>query len=227
MTMQERDRYEFRPHSLIDLRSALSLKQKQMAELIGVPQNTLSRWETGTTAPDALNLAKIYSIAQEHGKEVEFFVRRRLMARRTTRRTRLLVFWDFQNEGRAANSVQSVSNNIKAALQGRFGGTSLQIFKAFGGANQSKATDVLDEAGWRIWEDDIDMDAELISQAKSDSGQEPEDTLVVLITKDRDYSEMINDLRERGVEVYLGQLGGNLSPRLKKAVDADHLIDLR
>lgn len=227
MTTQERDRYEFRPHSLIDLRSALSLKQKQMAELIGVPQNTLSRWETGATAPDALNLAKVYSIAQERGEEVEFFVRRRPMAKKTTGRTRLLVFWDFQNEGRAANSVQSVSDSIKAALQGRFGGASLQIFKAFGGANQSKATDMLDEAGWRIWEDDIDMDAELISQARSDSGQEPEDTLVILITKDRDYSEMINDLQERGVEVYLGQLSGNLSSKLRRAVDTDHIIDLR
>ena len=225
--MQERDRYEFRPHSLVDLRATLNLKQKGMAELIGVPQNTLSRWETGATAPDALNLAKIYGIAVERGEEIEFFVRRRPMAKKTTRRTRLLVFWDFQNEARAVSGVRSVGDGIRAALQARFGGASYQIFKAFGGVIQSLALDRLSEAGWRVWEDNIDMDEELISQARSDCGQEPEDTVLVLITKDRDYSEMISDLQEQGVDVYLGQLGGNLASRLRGTVGADHVIDLR
>lgn len=227
MAMQERDRYEFRPYSLVDLRAELNLKQKQMAELIGVPQNTLSRWETGATAPDALSLAKIYGIAQEHGKDVEFFVRRRPMAKKTNKRSRLLVFWDFQNAGITARDAQKVSERIKAVLQTRFGEASNQRFKAFGGTNQSVATDELVELGWRVWEDDIDMDAELISQARSDCGQEPEETVLVLIVMDRDYVGTIQDLREQGVDVYLGQIGPPTSARLRNAVDADHVIDLR
>ncbi len=227
MATEERDRYEFRAHSLVDLRAELNLKQKQMAALIGVPQNTLSRWETGATAPDALSLAKIYGIAQERGKAVEFFVRRRPMAKKTNKRTRLLVFWDFQNVGAATNKVKDVNEKIRSALQARFGGASFQIFKAFGGLNQSKATDVLDELDWRVWEDDIDMDEELISQARSDGGQEPEETILVLIAKDGGYAEVIGDLREQGVDVYLGQLSGTLASKLKKGVDSDHFIDLR
>ena len=112
-------------------------------------------------------------------------------------------------------------------MQARFGGASFQIFKAFGGLNQSKATDVLDELDWRVWEDDINMDEELISQVRSDGGQEPEETVLVLIAKDGGYAEVVGDLREQGVDVYLGQLSGTLASKLKKGVDADHVIDLR
>ena len=149
------------------------------------------------------------------------------MATRTTGRTRLLVFWDFQNEARAAGHVNGVSDRIAAALRPRFGGATLQIFKAFGGTNQSPALNRLGEAGWRVWEDDIDMDQELISQARSDCGHEPQNTTFVLITKDRDYSEMISDLRDQGVDVYVGQLGGNVSALLRSAVGGRHVIDLR
>jgi len=44
-----------------------------MAELLGVPANTLSRWETGITVPDANALSAIISIAKEHGMEPPSF----------------------------------------------------------------------------------------------------------------------------------------------------------
>ena len=37
-----------------------------MADLLGVPPNTLPRWETGWAVPDANSLAAVYSVAMEH-----------------------------------------------------------------------------------------------------------------------------------------------------------------
>ena len=224
MTQHDRNKYVFKHESLVEIRSALGLKQAQMGELLDVPQNTLSRWETGATAPDASNLAKIYGIAVERGLRPEFFVRRRPMAKKTTERTRLLVFWDFQNVGRAANRVEAVSNAIRATLQARFPGSSYQRFKAFAGVKQAAATENLMKAGWRVWEDDIDMDEELISQARADCGQEPEATVLFLIANDRGYSAIIRDLRQHDVDVYVGDLDGKVSTQLKGAVGEEHVV---
>ena len=227
MATEERDRYEFRHQTLVELRTELELKQASMAKLLGVPQNTLSRWETGATPPDAKNLAKFYGIAMERKITPEFFRRRRPMAKKTTERTRLLVFWDFQNAGRAANRIQGVSDGIRTTLQKVFVGTSYQSFKAFAGVNQAAATENLIKAGWRVWEDDIDMDEELISQLRSDCGQEPQETVLVLIAKDRGYSEAIQNLKEQDIDVYLGDLDGNLGTQLKRAAGEGHVINLR
>ena len=64
--------YEFDASSIAVLRTRLKMKQTKMAELLGVPANTLSRWETGSTKPDAESLAAIHSIAMENGATVNF-----------------------------------------------------------------------------------------------------------------------------------------------------------
>jgi len=65
--------YEFKKESLIEIRKELGISQGKMAELLDVPANTLSRWETGTTVPDAGALASIYSLAREHGIDTLMF----------------------------------------------------------------------------------------------------------------------------------------------------------
>lgn len=65
--------YEFKKESLIEIRKKLGLSQGKMAELLGVPANTLSRWETGATIPDAGTLASIYSLARELGLDTPSF----------------------------------------------------------------------------------------------------------------------------------------------------------
>ncbi|MBI2836529.1 MAG: helix-turn-helix transcriptional regulator [Chloroflexi bacterium] len=67
MTPVKQGLYEFRKDSLIEIRKGMGISQVKMAELLGVPANTLSRWETGATVPDAVSLATIYSLATEHG----------------------------------------------------------------------------------------------------------------------------------------------------------------
>ncbi|MDD5094747.1 MAG: helix-turn-helix transcriptional regulator [Dehalococcoidia bacterium] len=67
MTPIKQGLYEFKKESLIEARKAMGVTQNKMAELLGVPANTLSRWETGATAPDATSLAAIVSLMKEHG----------------------------------------------------------------------------------------------------------------------------------------------------------------
>ena len=73
MTPNKRPIYEFKKESLIEVRQQLGISQGRMAELLGKPANTLSRWETGSTVPDAESLALIYSLARENGVEPPSF----------------------------------------------------------------------------------------------------------------------------------------------------------
>ena len=219
-------RYEYRHQSLVELRTQLKLKQSEMAELLGVPANTLSRWETGATTPDAESLAKFYSIAMEQGEAPAFFQRRRPKPKATKERTRLLVMWDFQNSGVGAKGVPPLVTRIKDQLDKRFATASQRRFKAFSGQNQTAATDELMQSGWRVWEDDEDMDRELIAQAKSDCGQEPKDTIFVLVTCDGDYGNLVADLQKQGVQVHLLAPNDNPSERLVKSVGEDHVVQL-
>ena len=84
-------RFKFDPGSIVQVRKHLGLSQKKLAALLGVPANTLSRWETGATTPDADSLAAIYSVAAQHGMSAQLFHRRKKMQPRLSKgRTRLL-----------------------------------------------------------------------------------------------------------------------------------------
>lgn len=67
--------YRFSPSSLLETREQLGLSQSGLAGRLGLPVNTISRWERGDTTPDANALAAIYSIGVKEGLEPEFFQR--------------------------------------------------------------------------------------------------------------------------------------------------------
>jgi transcriptional regulator with XRE-family HTH domain len=73
MTHNEQGKYEFKKHSLIEIRKKMGLSKSKMAELLGVPANNLSKWELGTLVPDANSLAGFYSLAKENDITPEFF----------------------------------------------------------------------------------------------------------------------------------------------------------
>ena len=217
-------KYEYRPESLIQLRKQLELNQTKMAKLLGVPPNTLSRWETGTTTPDAQSLASLFSIAMEHSVTPEFFQRRRPKPKPSPGRSRLLVKWDFQNVAASVTQVPDLASWIREELDRRFASASHQLYKAFAYYHQSAATDTLLGMRWRVWEDDQDLHDEIVSQAMSDSGQEPEDTTLVLITEDGQYEELVKDLQGRGVRVYLITPWGHFSNSLVELVGEERWI---
>ena len=124
-------RFKFDPASIAQVRNRLSLSQKKLAALLGVPPNTLSRWEIGTTTPDADSLAAIYSVAAQHGMSAQFFRRREKMAKASKGRTRLLVFWDFQTLRTSASHVRQADEAVRQALRARFPTIASSSFKAF------------------------------------------------------------------------------------------------
>ena len=219
-------KYEYRPETLAGLRQQLALKQAKMAEFLGIPANTLSRWETGATTPDAEALASIYSLALERGVTPNFFKTEKTQSKPSAGRATLLAMWDFQNVGIATHQVESVNSTILVEIHKRFPGASHRLFKAFANPHQSSATDALQALGWRVWEDDEDLDEEIVAQAKSDCGHDPKDTVLVLITQDGDYLDLIRELRGHGVEVHLYTRQQGFNQSLVQMVPKGHWMKL-
>lgn len=244
-------RYVYRPESLVQLRKELGLTQTRMAEALGVPANTLSRWENGATTPDAESLAAIYSVAMEQNIQPNFFRRRRPMPKPSTDRSRLVVMLDLQNiralgsdsppanplfqdflrpvgavEAMSFDRVRYIDSAIRRALDSRFAHAAYRLYKAFAGLHGDGTADELEKLGWRIWEYRDDLGDEMASQARSDCSQTPHDTTLVLITKDRDCSELVYDLQQWGVAVYLFTTHHRYNENLVRAVGEKRWIQL-
>ena len=210
--------YEFKAESLIEIRRHLGISQKKMAEHLGIPSNTLSRWENKTTVPDAKHLAGIYSFAKENSINPVFFGFRKVVRDSSKPRNNLLVMWDFRTLGVNANQAAQADTWIRAQLKQKFGKMPHELYKAFSHPSQTNATDILnDDLGWRVWEDNTGMDEELIDQARSDAGQDPHGVIFVLITGDPIFADLIDELQKEGVRVYLIALE-NTVPQLVEKV---------
>ncbi len=203
MTPIKKGRYEYRPSSLIKLRQQMKLKQKDMANQLGIPPNTLSRWENGASTPDAESLAAIYSFAMEKDVEPAFFQRRKAKPKKTKSQSRLVVLWDFQYVEVAWLQLDPITDWIEGELTKKFGSASHRLFKAFAWEQRGSATDRLAEKGWRIFEDSEDLKDDIYEHAKSDCGHEPKDTTLVLIARDLEFAELIKELKQQGVRVYV------------------------
>ena len=171
--------------------------------LLGVPPNTLSRWETGATTPDATSLVAVYSVSIEEGVAPVFFRRRKSMKQAATVRTILLTMWDFQNMGVSVYDVPRVDEWIRGALGSQFPMTTRRRYKAFSHPQQTTATDTLANLDRGAWEDEEDADEKLVSHCKADCGQDPGSTILVLITNDSDFADLIAEMKSKGVRVYL------------------------
>jgi transcriptional regulator with XRE-family HTH domain len=202
MTPIKKGRYEFRKESLIEIRKKIGISQGKMAELLEVPANTLSRWEIGATVPDAKSLASVYSVAKEHGITPTFFSIGKETSQAKPFRYNLVVIWDFQTTGVPAYVVKQTNSNIEVELNKRFSGMT-PLFKAFTHPTQEQAAKELENLGWRVWEGDKEVHEDIIEQAKSDSGQNPDNTVLVLISQDNGFVDLIDQLTDRGVQVYV------------------------
>lgn len=215
--------YEFNARSIAEVRARLKMKQAKMAELLGVPANTLSRWETGATTPDANSLAAIYSIAYDNGLSVNFFEEKAMPPRIQNQCTRAVVMADFQNLGVSTQNVQAFNDFVRNEVSGRVSGATRPLFKAFASPHQSEATDRLRSQGWRINTDSGNWDDVIAQQAKSDCGHDPQRTLLLLITRDGDFAGLVSDLRHRRVNVLL-LAPQNANRRLLDAVGRENVI---
>ena len=216
MAPVEKGSYRFDPKGIVDIRTRLGIAQFEMARLLGVPANTLSRWETGKATPDAHSLAAIYSFAQERGLNPAFF--RHFVS---GQRTRLVVVLDFQNLGVSALSVKQMDSYLMEELERIAPSTDHELFKAFASPDQVVGIAELKKLKWRVRVDESDQDDAISHQVKSDCGHDPDDTILVLCSKDGDFGELVSEMQQWGVEVHLITPPG-ASQTLLDAVDVDH-----
>lgn len=216
-------RYEFNAKSIANVRTRMKMKQTKMAELLGVPANTLSRWETGATTPDANSLAAIFSIAQDNGISIAFFEEKAMPPRVQNQRSRAVVMADFQNLGVSAQNVQAFNDFVRREVGRRVPGATSTIFKAFASPHQSEATNRMRSLGWRIQTASSNWDDGIAQQAKSDCGTDPQGSALLLITRDGDFADLVNELKRRGVRVYL-LAGPNANQNLLDAVGSRRVI---
>lgn len=197
MTPIKQGKYEFKKESLIDVRKKMSLSQAKMAEILGVPANTLSRWEIGTTVPDAKNLAGFYSLAKEHGITPVFFGLREGII---PFKYNSLIVWDFQTTGTQAYWVKQAHDSIVSEIAKRFSGM-IPEYKVFAHPSQGAATDILQGLEWSTWEGGDEIFDDIVNHIKSDCGQRPDGMVLILITIDNGFTELIEELMAKGVRV--------------------------
>ena len=233
MTPVKPGSYLFRREGIAELRGRLGLTQAKMAEELGVPKNTVSRWETGETTPDADSLAAIYSLAKERGMEVNFFSP---VKQKAPVRDAALVYWDLpQVYFWYTGDLKQQDEIIRKEVRRRVPHATRYLYKAFFGSSNSTASAELEKLDWRIWEPDSmfgsqDWSDDIYDQALSDAGQSLNASVVFLVTSSNDHVDLIKELKGRDVLVYLipmssgGTFSSTVSPDLIAAVGKRRVI---
>ena len=210
--------YTFRKESLVEIRQRLGLSQVQMAAKLGVPKNTVSRWETGATVPHADSLAAIYSVAREKGIMPTFFAPEKL---RASIRDTALVYWDIDSVAPYGGNLGDWDTFVVTEVDKRVPGFKHSQFKVFTGIPHTPAVNRLEDLDWDIWEGDPDI----VHHALSESGQKPDASVVFLITTRPDYADLIKRLKDEGVRVYL-MAPSSVSDVLVEAVGRKRWLNL-
>ncbi|MDE2765589.1 MAG: helix-turn-helix transcriptional regulator [Chloroflexota bacterium] len=216
--------FVFDPGALVKVRSALGLSQAQMAARLGVPQNTVSRWETGTTTPDAHSLAAFYSVAQEEELVVNLFVKNKKQ-KKTPLPTRVVCYLDLATLGLQAYEAELVHSYVRKVIEQHVPTATGLVLKVFPALGRPYVTSAFVDLGWR----EQRSREEMLNQARSDIGQPTHTTIAVLITADDGVVGLIEDLRDNGKKVYAltplyGPLGNQIA-RLSHAVgEKRHLV---
>ncbi len=216
MAPVEKGSYRFDPKGIVDIRNRLGMTQFQMALLLGVPPNTLSRWETGKATPDAHSLALIFSFAQERGLNPSFF--RKFVE---GDRTRLVVVLDFQDLGVSSLDIKGMDHFIMEELERIAPSTHHEVFKAFASPDQVVGISELKKLKWRVRIDESDQDEAIAQQVRSDCVPDPEDTVLVICSKGGDFSELVKEMQQSGVDVHMMAPAG-ASHAMLATVDDDH-----
>ena len=138
-------------------------------------------------------------------------------------RSRLVVVVDFQNLGVAARNVSKMDDFLMEKLDRIAPETELEVFKAFARPDQDAAISELRKLKWGVKADKANLDSAIVQQVKSDCGHDPDNTVLVICSKDGDFAGLVREMQDWGVEVYI--MGpADTSRRLTQAVESDHRI---
>lgn len=238
--------YRFSPDALKQARDRLGLSQAKLAARLDLPVNTISRWERGETTPDAHSLAAIYSIAKERGLEPEFFKKGVGMATATRKkppqplngrivlnrqRTRLVLSWDFQNVALEASAAFDAWFYMDKFLDIAFPSVDKWELRAYGYRQHYAAVENLRRV--KLEHINYGADFQISRDVRNLCGVpsshwhqpsiDPKDTVLLLVSKDGDFADLLNEVRQAGVDVYLWSPPG-CSQDLQDAVKRDNII---
>ena len=225
--------FSFQAAVLVGLRRELSLSQAQLAELLDIPINTLSRWERGSNVPDANALAALFSIAKERGITPEFFKERRDTMNKSRKWENRIVDWDFQNLGIGAEDIEGVWDELGQYMDLLCGSQAYDVLYAYvpqaiggmWGVQYSAQGKALQNAGFNVVSCPFDADSHIMDDGRAafrDSFK-PRESIYVLISDDGDYAEYLKELRSSGVETFVH--GTNeCAKRLRAVVGSDRFI---
>ena len=217
--------YAFRPGSIDDLRKQVGLTQAELAAELDVPVNTVSRWETGATTPDAKALAAMYSVAKERGINPHFFQRRIEVTVKKRQRTKLMVAWDFQNRGFGADDVVHEWPFAEKYLDLHFPkARANRRLRAYPTLFQDNAREELDRFGFEITQSAYNADSQIVLDVKEYCLVNPSKVVFVLISDDGDFVNLLRELRQAGVDCYVWG-SDKCSQRLIEAVDEGHFLN--
>ena len=239
--------YQFSPGALKQVRDKLSLSQAKLAARLDLPVNTISRWERGETTPDANSLAAIYSIARERGLEPEFFqkgvgmvtakkkppqpLNGRVVLNR--QRTRLVMAWDFQNVALDAREAFDAEFYMCKFLPIAFPNVDKWDLRAYASGQHNDTVNAMRYFNlaqcYPNADNQIKQDARNLFCGQtsywywSQPNVDPKDTVLVFVSKDGDFADLLNEVGQAGVDVYLWAPSG-CSRDLLGAVKKDNII---
>ena len=238
--------YQFSPGALKQVRDKLGLSQAKLAARLDLPVNTISRWERGETTPDANSLAAIYSIAKERGLEPEFFqkgvgmvttkkkppqpLNGRVVLNR--QRTRLVMAWDFQNVALDAGEAFDTWFYMDKFLDIAFPSVDKWDLRAY--TSWQYPNDAVNAMRYfKLVQCLSNADNQIKQETRNLCGVQthywgrpdvdPKDTVLVLVSKDGDFADLLNEVGQAGVDVYLWAPPG-CSRDLLEAVKRDNII---
>jgi len=243
--------YQFSPSALREVRENLGLSQAQIAKRLNLPVNTVSGWERGETIPDANSLAAIYSIATGAGFEPVFFRKGGSMTSSTKKRqapekplngrrvlnrqrTRLALLWDFQNVALDPDQAFDAWFYMEKFLDIAFPSVDEWELKLYASGPHSEAVKNLRyldvrQIGYNA-DTQIQQDIRRFCSLPTASvwgsmGQrhDPKDTVLVLVSKDGDFSDLLYEADQAGIDVYLWAPPG-CSQDLIGVTRRDHII---
>ena len=114
-----------------------------------------------------------------------------------------MVALDFQNLGVSATGVQVMDARIRQEVEQKAPAASRSHFKAFCHPSQRDAVTALAGLGWRNQSAPSDLDAAIVQQCRSYCGQDPQHAALFICSKDGDFASLVEDMRGRGVRVYV------------------------
>ena len=229
--------FEFDPVAIRGVRNRLQLSQAALADWLDIPVNTISRWETGTTTPDAKALAALWSIANLRGIKPEFFKRRQ--GSETSNRTDLIVLWEYPLNQVDLDAIEEDWQYLKDYAGIRFpktwpgirgtvysnhnGGYDYLNFEPLNFTVQSRSQR-LEMEGLRIKRQMWGFSDEFQNDARAVCSEDPNNMILIVASNKPQRVPLIRELIDANIDTYIMPTTDDCPEELLDTVPSDHVI---